>query len=315
VQVFLGQRRKTDLMTLHPFIAALVEAARGKPAPVDTPPVEYRRLAAARRSAFGTGPEMAQAEDIPIPTRGSDLMARLLVPYGGAKGVLVYLHGGGWVIGHPDEFDTLGRALAQASGMAVVIPDYRLAPEHPFPAGLEDCEDALRWVQHRVDALEGIDGPMVVAGDSAGGNLATVALRRSDEVQAVLQVLIYPVTDCDMGRGSYERNGSGLPLSKRDMKAFFSHYAPGRDLTDPDISPLRASDLSGLPPALILTAEHDVLADEGAAYARALRQAGVPVTHHLVSGVTHGFIRWHNAFPVAQEAVELIASAARDAAR
>jgi acetyl esterase len=231
----------------------------------------------------------------------------VLQPNATPRGVAVYLHGGGWVVASIDDFEILGRALAAASGCTVVLPDYRLAPEHPFPAAVEDSEDVLLWAADARKTLAG-NGPLMVAGDSAGGNLAAVAAASlRGRVDLALQVLIYPVTDCDFTRPSYSAYGSGLPLTARDMQWFFGHYAPQTLWPRPQISPLRRPDLSGLPPALIVTAECDVLADDGRAYAERLKQAGVDVEHREIAGMTHGFIRWHNLIDVAKHEVDAIA--------
>jgi acetyl esterase len=299
-------------MPLHPFVDMMLKNAAGRPALSDGSPMDARALVAAGRAALGAGPELHKVEDIRIPTRGGALTARLLLPTAQPKGLVTYFHGGGWVVATIDDFDTLGRTLAVASGCAVLLPDYRLAPEHPFPAAVEDSEDVLRWARGASGSFCG-GGPLVVAGDSAGANLATVvAASLRGKVDLALQVLIYPVTDCDFTRRSYGQHGSGLPLTAKDMQWFFGHYAPQDIWRQPQISPLHLSDSSCLPPAVIVTAEYDVLADEGRAYAERLRQCGVSVEHREAAGMTHGFIRWHNLVDVAQS--ELRAIAARIAA-
>lgn len=280
-------------MPLDPFFAALVEKqkAAGWPGFAAGSPGQARALVAAGRSLLGRGPTMADIRDIAVPARAGAVPARLFTPEGAQPGLTVYLHGGGWAIGALDDFDTLARELAERSKIPLLLPDYRLAPEHPFPAGLEDCEDALLWAR----AQAGPGAPLTVAGDSAGANLATVALRRlGGRVRAAAQALVYPVVDCDFDRASYAAHGTGLPLTRTDMEWFFGHYAAADRRADPDVSPLRAADLGGLPPTLIVTAECDVLCDEGAAYAARLAEAGVPATLRRLEGATHGFIRLHN---------------------
>jgi len=255
---------------------------------------------------------MAQVRDLDVPTRTGTIPARLLVPHGTLVGVIVYLHGGGWVIGTIDDYVVLGRELAARTGCVVMMPDYRLAPEHPFPAGLEDVEDALVWAS--TTDLAGPWAPLVVAGDSAGANLATVATRRlRGRVAPVLQVLAYPVTDADFGCPSYEEYATGLPLTRHDMRWFFGHYAPEEVWGSPDVSPLRADDLTGMPDALVVTSEYDVLRSEGEAYAQALSAAGATVSARRYAGVAHGFLRLHHHLDVAREALGDVAAAVTEA--
>ncbi|MBW0103141.1 alpha/beta hydrolase [Pseudonocardia sp. KRD291] len=296
-------------MTLHPFVATMLATQKeaGAPALSDATPAQARALVEAGRAAIGPGPEMARSREVAVPTRGGSLTARLHVPHGDVTGLVVYLHGGGWVVGTVDDYDTLGRELAHRSRCAVLLPDYRLAPEHPFPSGLEDTEDVLTWVGGEAE-FSGL--PLVVAGDSAGANLATVAVRRlRGQVTPALQVLVYPVTDGARDTESYRDCAEGLGLGARDMAWFFDHYAPARDHLSPDVAPLRAGDLAGLPPTAVVTAEYDVLRSEGEAYAERLRAAGVDVTSKRYPGVTHGFLRLHNHLDVARDAVADIADA------
>lgn len=305
-------------MTLHPFFAMMMEsfAAAGRPALSDGTPEQSRALVAAGRAALGPGAEVGSISDLSIPTRSGAIPARLLLPKTAPAGLVVYLHGGGWVIGALDDYEVLARHLAALSGCAVLLPDYRLAPEHPFPAGLDDCEDALLFAAGKVAELCGGYVPLIVAGDSAGANLGTVAARRlRGRVELALQALLYPVTDCDFDRPSYRTHGEGLPLTRRDMLWFFDHYAPRAHHGDPDISPLRATDLSDLPPALIVTAEYDVLHDEGEAYAGRLAEAGVPVTQRCAAGLPHGFARLHNHVGAVDTEIRAVAAAIATACR
>ena len=208
--------------------------------------------------------------------------------------MILYLHGGGWVIGTIDGYDTMARKLAERTSCAVALVDYRLAPEHRYPTAVDDCYAGLEWTAARLEEITGRpDGPLIVAGDSAGGNLsAVVALRARDRngPEIALQVLIYPVTDADLSRPSYVEAENQLLLTTDAMAWFWDHYVPDTARrAEPDASPLRAPDLTGLPPAVVLTAEHDVLRDEGEAYADRLRAAGVPVETHRLAGQMHGF--------------------------
>jgi acetyl esterase len=207
-------------------------------------------------------------------------------------GLLVYLHGGGWVIGDLDSHDNVCRALANGSGHAVLSVDYRLAPEHPFPAGLEDSLVALRWAAGHADEL-GIDPQRIaIGGDSAGGNIAAVVAQHSP-VPLVWQLLVYPVTDCTQAAASYTSNGSDYFLTKAGMTWFIDHYLSGTagSPTDPRVSPLFAADhvVAATPPALVITAEFDPLRDEGDAYAARLAELGVATSHVRFGGMIHGF--------------------------
>lgn len=291
-------------MALHPFFATTVSKSVGNKTLSSGTPEDARSMVAAGRATLGSGPDMSSVEQVTIDSRGGPLSARILIPYGKVVGVVVYLHGGGWVVGSIDDFDTLARALAERTGCAVVLPDYRLAPEHPFPAALEDAEDAIQWVAESRTKYFGDALPMVIAGDSAGANLATVAARRlAAEVELALQVLIYPVTSADFDSASYLDASDGMPLTRQDMRWFFSHYAPEEAWSRPDVTPASATDLAILPPAAIVTAEHDVLRSDGCVYARALQEAGVQVSYRQYSGMVHGFVRLHNNLDIADAAV------------
>lgn len=303
-------------MAVHAVIQAMLDKAReaGLPALSAGSPEEARGLMALTRPILGDGVAVGSRKGIDIPGRGGEIPAVLFKPQGRPAGLVVYLHGGGWVIGAIADYEVLARKLCVETGCAVLVPDYRLAPEHPFPAGLEDCEDALLWAWGERGALIGHDGAMVVAGDSAGGNLATVvAATVHGRVGLAGQVLIYPVTDIDPDRASYLAFGTGdVPLSRADMLWFLGHYAPRSAWADARIAPLRAGSLGHLPPAIVITAENDVLRDEGKAYAERLRAAGVPTILRRYAGMTHGFIRYHDLVDTAGQAVrEMAADIAR----
>ena len=298
-------------MPLHPFITAMLDTLKDAPGLSAGSPDDARAFIAAGRARLGEGPAMHQAVERTIAGRSGSIRARLLLPVETPDGVIVFLHGGGWVLGALEDYETYARTLAARSGFAVLAVDYRLAPEAPFPAGLEDCEDSLSAVL--AGLVDGCPpGPVVVMGDSAGGNLAAVCCARLPDPSAVaLQVLYYPVTDHDFDRPSYRENGSGRLLTAQDMRWFFGLYAPPSTWADPDVSPLRRADLSGLPAAIVVTAEYDVLRDEGAAYANRLAAQGVPVVHRRIEGITHGFIRLHPLFDLADAELSTISNEIR----
>ena len=299
-------------MAVHPVIQSMLDKARaaGIPPLSGGSPDDARRLMAQLQPVLGPGVEVGHRTKIDVPTRGGSIRALLLQPKERATGLIVYFHGGGWVIGSLADYEVLARKLCAETGCVVLVPDYRLAPEHPFPAGPDDCEDVLLWAWSERRQLIGHDGALVVAGDSAGGNLATVsAAALHDRVELVGQVLIYPVTDIDPDRPSYQAYGNGdVPLSRADMLWFFRHYAPEPTWPDPRIAPLRAKTLQRHPPAVVITAENDVLRDEGEAYAARLAEAGVPTVVRRYAGMTHGFIRYHDLVDVAGQALREIAA-------
>lgn len=269
-------------------------AAGGGKALHEMTPEEARALGAQMASMAGPAPRMARVEEHTVSVAGGAVPLRVLVPLEPARGVIVYYHGGGWVIGAIDEFDTMARKLAERTASAVVLVDYRLAPEHRYPVAVDDSYAALEWVSAHMKEIAGsTDVPLVVAGDSAGGNLAAVMAQRARDRKGPaidLQVLIYPVTDADFDRPSYVDPENQLLLTRDAMVWFWDHYAPeASQRSEPDASPIRAKDLSGLPPAVVLTAEHDPLRDEGEAYAARLTEAGVPVELKRYAGQTHAF--------------------------
>jgi acetyl esterase len=291
---------------------AEVEAS-GEPPLWELEPAAARARNAEMRDVIGPGPEVALVEDFTIPAGAGSIPARRYEP-DGPVGTILWLHGGGWVLGDLESHDAMCRILANSSGCRVIAIDYRLAPEHPFPAPLEDCWDALRWVgEHHRDA------PLVVAGDSAGGNLAAVcALRARDRGGPALtaQVLIYPVCDSAMDTPSYTERGEGpdLLLTASAMRWFWGLYLTDPALgSDPEASPLRAEDLSGLPPAIVVTAEYDPLRDEGLQYADRLEAAGVPVTRHHHDDMIHAFFSYVNLFRRGNETVAQVGGEIRDA--
>ncbi len=270
-------------------------------APLDlsvTSPDEMRALYDAMSAMAGEPAVVGSVEDRAVPGPAGDIPVRVYRPdVDGPAPVLVFLHGGGWVIGNLDSHDVPCRALCRDAEAVVVSVDYRLAPEHPFPAALDDAWAALTWVAAHPDDVGGDASRIAVGGDSAGGNLAALlALRARDEggPSLVHQMLVYPVTDLASESPSYVENGDGYFLTAETMRWFIGHYLGADrehgDPSDPRISPLRADDLSGLPPAQVLTAEFDPLRDEGDAYASRLAEAGVAVDHVTHPGLVHGFI-------------------------
>lgn len=242
---------------------------------------------------------------------------RIYRPGPGVRPAVVFFHGGGWTICDLDSHDGACRALANGSGAVVVSVDYRLAPEHRFPAALEDAEAAVRWVAGAGGEL-GVDaGRVAVAGDSAGGNLAAavcLALRERSGPPVVFQLLVYPVLDAGMDTSSYRDNAEGYFLTAQHLRWYWDQYVPDAAQRDDQLaSPLRARDLSGLPPAHIVTAEHDPLRDEGEAYANRLRDAGVAVTNVRYGGAFHGFFSLGAFLPAAAQATATAYAAVRAA--
>jgi len=260
---------------------------------------------------IGAGPEVSRVEDFRCATATGTIGARRYVPADAAATIL-WIHGGGWVICDLDTHDAVCRLLAVSSGCRVVAVNYRRAPEHPFPAPLEDCWDALGAV-----AAEGPDAPLIVAGDSAGGNMsAACALRARDRggPELALQVLVCPVMDHDMTTPSYRERGSGpdLFITARDMEWFWNCYIPDPAARSvPDASPLRAESLANLPPAIVITAEYDPLRDEGIAYAERLQEAGVQVTHRHYENMFHDFFSFVNLIDAGNEAVARVGAEIR----
>lgn len=229
-----------------------------------------------------------------IPGPGGDLLARIYKPKGnGPFPILVYFHGGGWVIATLDTYDSSCRALTNAANCMVVSVAYRQAPEHKFPAAAEDAYAATQWVMSNAAQLNGDPRRVAVGGESAGGNLAAVTClmaRDRGGKMPVYQMLIYPVTNYAFDTPSYQENANAKPLNKAMMRWFWSHYLKNEsDGSNPYASPLRAENLRGLPPATLITAEIDPLRSEGQAYAQRLRAAGVPVKASNYNGVTHEF--------------------------
>jgi acetyl esterase/lipase len=293
-------------MDMHPQAQGFLEAMaeQGIPPLYEMSPEEARGIPEAVAELIGPGPDVAEVRDIEIPVSAGAIGARVYEPVADPPATVVYHHGGGWVIGSLDSWDALCRSLAADSGCRVVSVDYRLAPEHRFPAAADDAYESFVWVAENMAGGR----PVVVAGDSAGANLATVtALRARDEggPEIALQVLVYPVADHDFTTGSYEEYAdAGLILNRAEMVWFWDHYVPDvAQRSHPHASPLRAADHAGLPPAYVLIAEFDPLRDEGLAYAAALEAAGVPVTVRRFDDQIHAFFGFVNIMESADQAV------------
>lgn len=291
-----GRPIEVDGQTLHPEIQTVVRLLNAVPGPDFTGKslAKGRATLDLESSIFGGEPLPADLETIEIPTADGSISARLYRPPGTRPaGLVVFFHGGGWVLGSLDSHDTTCSFLANKAGVCVMSVDYRLAPEHRFPAGVDDAVAAFRFaVEHSADL--GIDPTAIaVAGDSAGGNLSAVVAQvtaTTGEQQPALQVLIVPVTDLSTKRLSYQYFRDGFFLTEAHMDWYREHYLTGADqVLDPGVSPMLADDVTGLPPAYIAVAGFDPLRDEGIAYARKLEDAGVPTTLRVHADLIHPF--------------------------
>lgn len=274
------------------------------------------RVSAAER--FKATPRLNEKIDSSYDAKAGGVNVRVYVPEGTAPfPVLLYLHGGGWVVGSLESHDDLCRSLCKRAGVIVVSADYRLAPETRFPGGLQDASDVLRWLASNAASLGGDPARIAVGGDSAGGNLAAaLALRNRARggPPIAFQLLIYPVTVRDFETPSYRRYAAGTGLTRANMIWFWERYLEKpEDAANPEAAPLAAADLSGLPPAFVATAEFDVLRDEGEAYAAKLAASGVRVRCVRYLGMNHGFARLGALFPQAAQCLDDMAAALRAA--
>ena len=298
-------------MTLHPEIAkvlaTLPELPPGPPGPAalrageeaQVPPVEERL-------------PLHSVADTTARTPSGDVPVRIYTPVAAdSYGLLVYVHGGAFFLGSVDTHDSVARSLAKETGLKVVSVGYRRAPEAAFPAGLEDCYGAVRWAADNASALQWDGGTLAIAGDSSGGNFvaAVAAMAHDDGFDRIThQVLFYPSLDLDFDVDRYaslRENAEGYGLETAGLKPFNAYYLDsGADPDDPLVSPVKRADLTGLPPALILTAEHDPLRDEGELYGRRLSEAGVDATVSRYAGAGHGFVQHFSWIPEYHRAFE-----------
>ncbi len=312
-------------MPVDPALVSLLEAINVADGPITAgmSPAEFRELFRSMAAIDGEPVAVASVADRTVPGPAGEIPVRVVVPEvaggGTPTGVLVWFHGGGWVIGDLDTSESAARRLAALAGCVVVSVDYRLAPEDPAPAGLADCWAATTWVADHRDELGVPGGPMAVGGDSAGGNLAAlVALRAAGEGRPTLahQLLVYPATDLTMSCPSITENGEGYFLTRETMGWFTGHHlSGGADPADPGVSPLFASDdaLAGVAPALVIVAGFDPLRDEGRAYGEKLAAAGISAQVVEYPTMIHGFFQMAGVTPLAIEAATVAAEALRAA--
>lgn len=277
----------------HPFIQKLVDELLSASPFLELDAQSMRRMNnPLSRSIFGPPEDVALAEDRQAENDGLTVPVRVYEPAGAISGTLLFMHGGGFVVGDVATYGAVCRAVANCAGCRVVSVEYRLAPEHPFPAAVHDAYAAAAWTART------FPGPLAVGGDSAGGTLAIAVCLLAKErgsPKIALQALAYPACDLSsFSSGSYAKYGHGLFLTTRIMAFFRDSWLPDPDgRVNPLASPLLARDLSGLPPCLILAAEYDLLLDDGARYAQRLQAAGVPCTRTVYPGTIHGFFAMH----------------------
>jgi acetyl esterase len=283
-------------MPLDPQVQEFLKQAAvpGAPALHELPVAQVRELVSSLMGGNPNSEAVGAVSNLSVPGPGGEIPIRVYLPRNsGPVPILVYLHGGGWVAGNVDAYDATCRALTNAAACAVVSVEYRLAPEHKFPAAPDDCYAAVKWVAAHAAQFGGDVTRLAVGGDSAGGNLTTVVAHMARDrggPRIAFQLLIYPVTDYNFGTRSYQQNADGYLLTKDAMKWFWNHYLREEaDGSSPLASPLRSTKLAGLPPAFVMTAEFDPLRDEGEAYGERLIEAGVPTVVKRYDGMIHGF--------------------------
>lgn len=299
-------------MPLAPEYEAMFTALAAEPGPKisDLSPAEGRQMYGMMRPV---NPEVAigAVEDRTITTAAGELPLRIYRPAAdGPHPLLISFHGGGWVIGDLDTADAVCRRMANAANCIVISVDYRLAPEHVYPAAVDDAYAATCWVAENRAELGG-NGKLAVTGESAGANLAAVVCQKARDENGPsidFQLLAYPVVDHDLSRGSYTENGEGYLLETETMAWFWEQYCPPARRSEPAASPMLADSLTDLPPALVLTAEFDPLRDEGNAYAEALAAAGVPARSLCFDGLVHDFLATAELFECSGAAFDQVAA-------
>ena len=305
-------------LALDEATRSLIARMTAEAAPVESlTPRQARQAQEARRArAVEELVEVDRVAEWTIPGPGGEIPIRVYWPNSAEPlPVVVYFHGGGWVLCDLDSHDAICRALAVGSNCTFVSVGYRLAPEHKFPAAVEDAYAATSWVAEHPARLQCEGQPIAVAGDSAGGNLAaavTLVAKAEQRPAIAFQMLVYPITNHGFETRSYRENGEGYYLTRAAMQWYWRHYLSGAgEGESPYASPLRAENVTGLPPALVITAEFDPLRDEGEAYGRRLADAGVPVTIRRFDGMFHGFFGRASLLEPARRAQELATGALR----
>jgi len=298
-------------MSLHPQAQQLLASFEGMPPLAEGTLEQARAMTGGLKAMQGDGPEIGGRRELDVPTGDGSVPMLVIDPPDAVRGLFFYVHGGGWISGSPADFEPLYRRLAVATGCRVAAPDYRLAPEAPFPTGLDDAWQALVWAARNLSEDK---TPVIVGGDSSGGNMAAVLAQRARDRNGppiAMQVLIYPVTDADFNTPSYiEHGSSGLLVGRAEMEWYWNHYIPDPDgRSHPEVSPLRAESLAGLPPAYVLLAEYDPMRDEGQAFADRLADDGVKVSVDYVDDQFHGFFTMVAIMDSADAAVARVAEA------
>ncbi|QDV41915.1 Carboxylesterase NlhH [Stieleria neptunia] len=296
-------------MPLHPQAKAFVDtlAEEDRPSWEELGVEKAREVFLTFEEMCGDAPELARIDDHTMPC---GLRLRLYSDHATAVPVTVFFHGGGWVLGNLDTHDAFCRRLADASGCAVVAVDYRLSPEHPFPGPIEDCYRATQYVVENAARLNVDASRLAVAGDSAGGHLAaSVAIKARDRADfpIALQVLLYPVIEPNFETPSYREFADGFGLTRDTMRWFWQQFLGGRAAA-PEAAPSHAESHQDLPPALVITAEYDVLRDEGNRYAQRLQTSGVDVQHRQQDGMLHAFLHFAGIFDTGMEVGQHVAA-------
>jgi acetyl esterase len=297
----------------HPEVGALLDEliAVGRPSSRTLPLPDGRRNFDEMIDPLTDYPEVGAVEDLTIDVEGRDVPVRVYRPAQPARaGVSVFLHGGGWVFGDLQSHDGICRSITRGSGITTVAVDYRRAPEHPFPAAVEDAVGVVRWLAAHGGEIGVAARPLAVVGDSSGGNLAaavSLVLRDEGDSPVAFQALLYPVTDPAMDTESYRQNADDPFLSADEMIWYWAQYGDGKAPDDPRAALSTVTDLRGLPPAYLLIAGFDPLRDEGLAFGEALRRAGVPVRCHEYRDMPHGFLLFAGRLSRAVEGLSEVA--------